>query len=774
MDLWSWVSSKEEELSDRGESRLAKIMSDISSFTCDDRHDKVDQIFPEGLALARKLDEKWVELFLRHWYLQSQVLHRQNAKGMLNEAIDLLDFSHKEDTVECPQRICAVQDLANCYGIQDGPGFVEERIEVAKESLGNINGSWPCYQCIGSELADALFDGQRYEEALTEIEKMERETEAYNEGHKSSGYSRIKTRVMMKLGRLDEAEEIISKAFNDGGGDSFERSRTLILSLVYATKGDTEKALENCLGFDEVLLSQSYYVDWCEINFLAVKQNALQVDNLLLERFRNLAHQLTLHGSFRNALNVNFMLAEIAIENDRVYSAKTALSEISKLVPQLNKDLGASDREKSLTPLISEMQNKLNINLDAFEDVKSFLDEEFDDDEIKFFAYEEALKKWPDSPLLVVELSQIYEDFSQFDLGLKVLKEIYLKDKSNDYIQFYYGNYLLSHFGEESYFQEFGGVEIDHLPTEEKLNICWLNAKAYYNSDREKSCQYLEACVELKPESKQILKRLANTYFSCEDYSGALEAWNKMIYLEPEEHNHHWDRMVVATLLERWDLVRESAATVDMKIEDGEGPIALEMEDIRVQFEGSNGDTQILWAKRTGPVTARVEGIAHIADEQRYKHEIVFDPVPLNVLDQEDDDGYKCDSEGYYSYLYPVAKTVKSPEYFIFTIDGVHPGEEVINSLEKSLANIGAVLSLRSSEEYQIYFEPNDEDPVELLGCYAYILVPSSENFRDVHHKLDSELSLLEHPLIWPALLEEIEDYETLEKHNEIEQRYDL
>lgn len=94
----------------------------LPTYTCDDEHEKVDALYPEGLALARGINDQWVEVFLRHWFLQSQVLHRENAKGMLDQAIALLDFSHQERTKDCPQRMCVVQDLANCYGIADGPG----------------------------------------------------------------------------------------------------------------------------------------------------------------------------------------------------------------------------------------------------------------------------------------------------------------------------------------------------------------------------------------------------------------------------------------------------------------------------------------------------------------------------------------------------------------------------------------------------------------------------------------------------------------------------
>ncbi|MCJ8273883.1 MAG: hypothetical protein MJK04_31355, partial [Psychrosphaera sp.] len=127
MDIWQWVYDVQAQLRVNGDTALLEAMDSISSLTCDDQHDKVDVMYPMALSLARKHDNPWIEVYMRHWYLQSQVLHRHNAKGMISEAIDLLEFSSKDNTKDCPQSICVVQDLASCYGKSDGPGFVEER-----------------------------------------------------------------------------------------------------------------------------------------------------------------------------------------------------------------------------------------------------------------------------------------------------------------------------------------------------------------------------------------------------------------------------------------------------------------------------------------------------------------------------------------------------------------------------------------------------------------------------------------------------------------------
>src|SRR5690606_5894231 len=145
MDIWKWVNETYRELDEAGHERLGDLIWAIADATCDDRHQEVDAIYPEALALARQVESSWLELYFRHWYLQSRILHRYEVSAFLSEAVDLVDFAHQEANLACPQSRCASQNLACAYGYIDGPGYVEERLEVAKEALGRINARWPCW-----------------------------------------------------------------------------------------------------------------------------------------------------------------------------------------------------------------------------------------------------------------------------------------------------------------------------------------------------------------------------------------------------------------------------------------------------------------------------------------------------------------------------------------------------------------------------------------------------------------------------------------------------
>ena len=207
MNIWAWVRETRERLEqgDPTASRLAQLMRELPSAAADEAHERVDAMVPEATALARELEEPWVELFIRHWNLQSRVLHRRQAGDELREAVSLLDFASGPRTQACPQSVCAVQDLAVCYAIRDGPGYVQERLAVARETLARIDPSWSCFDCISAEYFSALLDDGRSAEALAFIEAQIARLAEH--GELEPGFNMIsnRARALTELGRPAQA-----------------------------------------------------------------------------------------------------------------------------------------------------------------------------------------------------------------------------------------------------------------------------------------------------------------------------------------------------------------------------------------------------------------------------------------------------------------------------------------------------------------------------------------------------------------------------------------
>ena len=132
--IWDWVGEAKRALVESGRERLAHLMGEMPRYTCDEKHAQLDAIYPEALALARASKNPWIEVFVRHWNLQSRILRRHQVGDWMGEAVSLIEFANRPETRDCPQSICTTQDLVNCYGNIDGPGYAEERVGEAGSS----------------------------------------------------------------------------------------------------------------------------------------------------------------------------------------------------------------------------------------------------------------------------------------------------------------------------------------------------------------------------------------------------------------------------------------------------------------------------------------------------------------------------------------------------------------------------------------------------------------------------------------------------------------
>src|SRR5688572_26980346 len=237
MDIWAWVFRAREDLQSSGNERLSELIGEIPTAVIENRNDEVDALVPEALGLARSLNLDWVEIFLRHWHLQA----RGGGYEVVPEAVELLEFSHRDEHRDCPQSVCAVQDLARAYQGADGPGYVQERLDVANETLARIDPSWPCFQCISIERATALIDIGRHQDALTTVEDMRRQQTAAGSG--PTAESCVDAEALLRLGRAEEALRRLDEGDRrDRDRDretTFSRFRRLRRTRVLAALGRT-------------------------------------------------------------------------------------------------------------------------------------------------------------------------------------------------------------------------------------------------------------------------------------------------------------------------------------------------------------------------------------------------------------------------------------------------------------------------------------------------------------------------------------------------------
>lgn len=222
--------------------------------------------------------------------------------------------------------------------------------------------------------------------------------------------------------------------------------------------------------------------------------------------------------------------------------------------------------------------------------------------------------------------------------------------------------------------------------------------------------------------------------------------------MAPDDSNHKWDLLIAGTLTQDIPLIQEMAKPLNLEVdEDGLYPTK-NRPRIRLQWKMRNGSIEVYHAVRLGPALARITSISRITDEhQLYGREVVFDPAPLNKLDQEDDEGYICDVHGNYTLLYPPPLlTLKDPAYKTYTADGIHPGEAALQDLSKKIEAAGFIYHEWSTDAYKLTWIEGDTERTD-PAIYIYILIPNGEE-DSLNGILSEFCNSLDHPLVWIEL----------------------
>ncbi len=350
MDIWEWVFDQKEVLDELGEEELLSIMDNISSDVVDGRHKRLDQYIDSGIQRARELGLGWVEVFLRHWRLQSYVLVRNKPKDMIKEAISLLEFAHRPENKNCPQSICVVQDLANCYAIFDGPGFFQERLQVAKENLDKINASWPCYICISAEYATALIDAGRYQECIDFLNNCDNELVKSGEEKDRSELLFVRVQALVLMGEYGKARDQVKRVdTDDGGGSNFVTRKSVLKALIAAYDGCYDEA-EKCLPeFKKIKVFSSEMARWAKVKFMIASEADGAALTALINQFKQIVIDMEDRGVYRDTFNTLGLLAELYARVSDSEGLEQTIESMVRVKSFLNKDAGAENRILELT-----------------------------------------------------------------------------------------------------------------------------------------------------------------------------------------------------------------------------------------------------------------------------------------------------------------------------------------------------------------------------------------------------------------------------------------
>lgn len=344
MDIWSWVYGAINDLFDQGHIDLANYMERIPRDVLDGRHEKIDNYIEEAVALAKEANHSWAELFLRHWYLQSTVLHRTQPKSMLKEAVSLLEFSTREENLDCPQSTCVVQDLASCYGFIDGPGYVKERLSIAADTLDKITANKNCYTCVSVEYAAALLDSKQHDECLAFLDKVDQDFLAVGRPKDTGNLILQRVTAEAAKGNIERARKLLKKAKGDGHGTTFKMIRRVNAAHVEMLGGNLHEAMEMLPDYKDTKCGASILDIWSAVLLNAVGESSDYDTPKNRQQLYDALGDMMQRGVHRQAFNLAAGLFDLENRDESGY-AKTCglLNTMAELKAKLNRDLGATE-----------------------------------------------------------------------------------------------------------------------------------------------------------------------------------------------------------------------------------------------------------------------------------------------------------------------------------------------------------------------------------------------------------------------------------------------
>lgn len=782
MDIWKWVTDTQAALYEQGHNRLADLISELPHSTVDNNHTQVDAIVPEALSLARNLGHSWLEVFIRHWNLQSRLFHRHEVNDLLPEAVALLEFAHREENSDCPQSVCAVQDLAKCYALMDGPGYVEERLEVVTENFEKIDATWPCFTCLTGEYVEALYDAGRYEEILSFLDQQTKallDADQYGKDLKSS-----RVAALIQLKRYDEAEQYARESEHESGGQDALMVKQLQLARIAAHQKQFDKAKELLYDFAEIAPNHSKYKDWSETALLLALQGVIPNDWHLNRAFQYMADELTHHGVIREAIAIRHKQAELAMKRGRLQTAERCCEAIEDLIPRLRIPLDAPNiLEELRRTIVSELTTHPATEFSIETPEQALKEAEKHDPEGALELLILARKRWPEHEALAVFAAKAYEAVAETALSLELLSK-YLTDCPDSPEAILTLGYSYLNHGFQDELQQLACSLLEQkLSQKAHLYSEWLLALLYNDQgDIDTARNHLTSIVEKDPEAQNARHFLASLERDAGNLEAALHHLDRVLTVKDDNEEAHWDRMLVGTLLKEWRKVRESAAQVGIELSTEEGPVEEEWGLCRIQITDANGAKTLYYAQRTGPVTAKVLEIAPPDTEQHFEDRLVFDPIVLNAQEEQEDaqnskSASDAESEKRDVHQEPPVfdcfRVFAVGGYASYALDGVHPGEEALQQIKERLKTLRCQFHIRSDDEYQVYRGEN-EDEQPLPGIYGFIAIPQEQPLENVAKLLSETTRGYEYPITWIDILDKMNDREALERQRQIAKEYNL
>ncbi len=296
---------------------------------------------------------------------------------------------------------------------------------------------------------------------------------------------------------------------------------------------------------------------------------------------------------------------------------------------------------------------------------------------------EAALQRWPGDVSLLHQLAHAWEALDDEAAGIEAFHRAAAQDPDDVELCTAFGWHLVRG-GHLELLEEW--VDGRFLPDPDPLVQArghWLLAKARLDrAATGKARASIQRMLRLDPTSVPGRHLMAAIQRAEGQSEGALDILDALAHELPGDTQGpwHWDRMELGTQLGRWSSVRDSAARLGMPLTPGDDPVDERWSACRVHMPWATGDEQVQPAIRTGPVTARIIGLAAPDERQRYGDVVLIRAQPL-------DDGAHPEGP-----LFEAIEALSRGGYRVRAFDGHSPGDEALRAFGHRLMQLDVPL----------------------------------------------------------------------------------
>lgn len=768
MDIWNWVEKLQGDLRQAGQAQNAHLLNRLADDVSELQVDRVDALLPEARALGKALDNPWVDVYVGHWALRNRVGNRVEGESALGEAVALFERAHREDTLECPQSICVTQDLAACYGNIDGPGWVPERVEVCDETLARIDPSWACFQCLSCEKADALLDDDRGQEALNYLQAQADAIEACGKEVFDS-FPEMQIKILLGLGRAEEALALIDKreaevvASGEYEPANCTVPRRLSKAWALAQLGRDEEALQQMVPWSE--LTPNYWRLWANTAAALCRRDPARNTWDLGTRFNTIIEHFARVGSHRLLIEVAALSLELALQRGARWVAQRQLGLARAHLPQLRQDRGASALVAALAARVESLPEVAPLPVPATE-LLAWLEARGEQNHSRDPEQEaqwllQAHAQYPDDePLADTAASALNACGAQAE-ARTLLWDFVAAHPQHDGAAAYTLMRWLAEQGDDAGLRRLAGVFRDSVP----VFAHWCEVqRARRVSDWPALELAAKALLELSPGSHGARGTLARMYMETGRFSDAQACYAQLIELLEEPNAAHWDHMSAASAAHDWDAVRRSAAAIGMELSSTEGVVEEPWGWVIIRSE-EEGEPMEYYARRSGPVTARIVENAPANRAQQVGDWVVFDAALVHPAPEDEE------AREHFIPTYAQVHVLERGGFArSWLIDGAHPGEDAWNALVEAVEAQGWKIWAHSRPDYTVT-DPEAEDGM-LPGLLFTIAQPQDHAPLALHRFLQQATAGWAHPLCWLRLAEACD--QDRQPHLDVIERYGL